>query len=314
MLAELYRPPFELISKIVPWEGLRAEGKEQEKWLLINVQDANIFDCQVLNRDIWKNAAIQETVKEHFIFKQYGKDDPAAMSYIRFYFQAYESDDAYPHIAIVDPRTGEQVKVWSGTPVPKPMDFLTQLHEFLDRYSLNHNMRNPVATRKAERPKEMDVDRLTEEEMLEMAMKNSLEGGARGPRSSDPDTLTRAEASSSDPASSETAPNGHTTAPEPETPFSQIASNSPHEEPPADPATTTRIQFRHPGGRIVRRFLLTDHVRRIFEWIKAEPFEGKEGLPFELIFMGKNLIDVLDQTITEAGLKNGSIMVEFMEA
>jgi hypothetical protein len=299
------------MSRIVPWDGLRAEGKEQEKWLLVNVQDPNIFDCQVLNRDIWKHKEIQETVKEHFIFKQYNKSDPTAASYIRFYFQAYESDDAYPHIAIVDPRTGEQVKVWSGTPVPKPVDFLTQLHEFLDRYSLDNETRNPVPTRKVQKPKEVDVDRMTEEEMLEYAMKNSLEGGGRGPRESDPDILTREDpvetsvASPSPPAlQSETAA---------ATPFSLISSSTPHEEPAADPTTVTRIQFRHPGGRVIRRFGLDEHVRRIFEWLKSEPLEGRDGAPFELVFMGKNLIDVLDYTIADAGLKNGSIMVEFLE-
>jgi len=305
------------MSKIVPWDGIRAEGKEQEKWLLINVQDPNIFDCQVLNRDIWRNAEIQETIKEHFLFKQYNKKDPQAMSYIRFYFQSHESDDSYPHIAIVDPRTGEQVKVWSGTPVPKPMDFLSQLHEFLDRYSLSHTVRNPVATRKAERPKEMDVDRMTEEEMFEMAMKNSLgEGGAtRGPRASDPDILTRPSTETVTPEVVDTPMTGQDAMPESTTtsPFDLISASSPHEEPPADPATTTRIQFRHPGGRVVRRFALEDPIRRLYEWLKSTPFEGKEGVPFELVFMGKNLLDVLDQTITQAGLKNGSVMVELIE-
>ena len=41
--------------------------------------------------------------------------------------------------------------------------------------------------------------------------------------------------------------------------------------------------------------------------------EGKEGVDLELIFMGKNLMPVIDQTIEEAGLKNGSVMVEFIQ-
>lgn len=106
MLAEMYRPPFELMSPARTWEAVRASGKEEEKWILINIQDPNIFDCQVLNRDIWKDAQIQATVREHFIFKQYTKSDPQAAQYVRFYFQSVDSEDAYPHIAIVDPRTG----------------------------------------------------------------------------------------------------------------------------------------------------------------------------------------------------------------
>ncbi|KAJ9645237.1 UBX domain protein Ubx2 [Coniosporium apollinis] len=323
-LAELFRPPFDLISRL-SWDEARDEGKETEKWILVDVQDAAVFDCQRLNRDIWKNSQIKDTVKENFIFLQYLKDDPNGSSYINYYFHDRDSQDAYPHIAIVDPRTGEQVKVWSGPPVPQPADFLMQLHEFLDRYSLKAYARNPVATRKA--PKKPDVDRMTEEEMLEMALQNSLANNG-GPRSTDPDELTRKpEASSKGKADTSTAEDADVMDTEPETatngttapavaatatPFSRISSK-PHTEPPNNPASTTRIQFRHSGGRQIRRFALADPVRRIYEWLKASPLEGKEGVDFELIFMGKNLIDMLDSTIEQAGLKNGTVMVEFLE-
>ena len=319
LLAEMYRPPFELMSQL-PWDEARDEGKENEKWIIVNIQDPAIFDCQVLNRDIWKNPQIKETVKENFIFMQYSKDDPRGNKYIQYYFHARDSQDAYPHIAIVDPRTGEQVKVWSGPPVPKPIDFLMQLHEFLDRYSLKANARNPVATRKPER-KKVDVNRMTEEEMLEMAMQNSLDNN-KGPRDDDPDALTKepevkgkgkgkvVDDDSTETTEVERAPatNGSDNSP-----FSQISASNPHTEPPNGTATT-RIQFRTPDGkRQVRRFALSDPVRRIFEWLKASPVEGKEGVEFELIFMGKKLIDVLDLSIQDAGLKNGSVNVEFLD-
>jgi hypothetical protein len=42
--------------------------------------------------------------------------------------------------------------------------------------------------------------------------------------------------------------------------------------------------------------------------------EGKEGAEFELKRMpqGQDLIDSLDQTIEEAGLKQGTVMIEFL--
>ena len=169
MLAEMYRPPFELMSKL-PWDMAREEGRDEEKWLLVNIQDPSIFDCQVLNRDLWKDPTVKETVRAHFILLQYSKDDPRAAPYLQYYFQERDNSDSYPHIAIVDPRTGEQMKVWSGPPVVKPADFLMQLHEFLDRYSLNPNVRNPVAKRKPE--KEKSIDKMTEEEMMEMAIRS----------------------------------------------------------------------------------------------------------------------------------------------
>lgn len=308
------------------WDEAREEGKAEEKWILVNIQDPAVFDCQILNRDIWKNESIRDTVKENFLFMQYSKDDPRGSQYIQYYFQARDSQDAYPHIAIVDPRTGEQVKAWSGPPVPKAPDFLMQLHEFLDRYSLKVNARNPVAKRKPEVKKEKQVDRMTEDEMLEMALQNSLANNG-GQREDDPDDLTRSvgeigkgkgKATAEDDDVMEevnqTGTNGHLNPTENSpSPFSLISGTNPHTEPGLDPSTTTRIQFRHSGGRMIRRFALADPVRRLYEWLKASPLEGKEGVAFELVFMQKNLIDLLDDTIEHAGLKNGTVMVEFLE-
>ena len=320
MLAELFRPPFEIMYQ-GPWDKARDMGKEEEKWLIVNIQDPAIFDCQRLNRDIWKNDDIKATVRENFIFMQYAKDDPRGQQYINYYFHARDSSDAYPHIAIVDPRTGEQVKVWSGPPIPEPVEFHAQLHEFLDRYSLNVNAKNPVAKRKPE-SKKMDVDRMTEEEMLEWALQNSMENGKpEGPKDNDPDALTKSfdnikgkgkAAESSSESQQEKEPEQEAINPA----FALITSDNPHTEPTVtDPKVTTRIQFRGPSGRpIVRRFNLSDPVRRIYEWIKSDvPWEGKQGAEFDLVFMGKNMLEHLDASIEQAGLKGASIMVEFLD-
>jgi UBX domain-containing protein 7 len=317
-LAEMFRPPFEIMSTL-GWDEARDLGKEEEKWILVNVQDESIFACQVLNRDIWKDPEIKETIKENFVFLQYLRNNPQGNKYAQYYFHAREDDDAYPHIAIIDPRTGEQVKVWSGK-APKPMEFLMQLHEFLDRYSLRADARNPVAQRKPER-KKVDVDRMTEEEMLEMALQNSLANGTT-PRVDDPDELTK-HAAPSNTKGKEKADvasiidmdmsdkdNGD---PSTVSTFASISSNSPHTEPAADPQSTTLIRFRFSGGTKTRRFALSDHVRRIYEWLKAQPLEGKEGLPFDLSSMGKNLLEHLDESIKDAGLKQSTVMVEFQE-
>ncbi|KAI4286585.1 MAG: hypothetical protein L6R35_004161 [Caloplaca aegaea] len=319
-LAEMYRPPYELMSRL-PWDQARQQGKEGEKWILVNIQDPSIFDCQVLNRDIWKDPGIMDTVRENFIFMQYAKDDPRGNQYVQYYFQSRDTQDAYPHIAIVDPRTGEQVKVWSGRPAPKSVEFLIQLHEFLDRYSLKVSAKNPVAKRKPEVKKETQVETMTEEQMLEMALQNSL-AATGAPREQDPDDLTRsinqgnlhgedtsAEKASVAQGTEQTQTNGASVPP---SPFSTISSSRPHSEPAADDSST-RIQFRHPNGRVVRRFALADPVRRIYEWLKASPLEGREGVEFELVFMQKNLMGALDDSIEQAGLKNGTVMIEYLE-
>lgn len=302
------------------WEDARDDGKEQKKWILVDIQDPSIFDCQALNRDLWKNEGIVETVKENFIFFQYNKDDPRAAQYVQYYFPTYDNSDEYPHVAIVDPRTGEQIKLWARK-IPSAPEFLMQLHEFLDRYSLDNNARNPVAKRKSEAKQEKSIDQLTEEEMLERALQASLASQNQESKSpprpaEDPDELTRSVGdlrSGGGPSNADgmdVDENGDATA---ETSaFSQIPSDRPHTEPAPGPGIT-RVQIRHPGGRVVRRFAEDDPVQRIYEYLKSEPLEGKTGVDFELVSMGKNLIDSREQTVADAGLKNGTVMVEFNE-
>ncbi|KAI0386008.1 hypothetical protein F5Y04DRAFT_268691 [Hypomontagnella monticulosa] len=326
-LRDLFAPPNTLISRL-PLDAARDVGKEEKKWILVNLQKMDDFRCQVLNRDHWKNEDIISLVREHFIFLQYTLDDPLAQSYTTFYFanQAHEDENNYPHVSIIDPRTGEQVKVWSGDSFPSPAEFHSDLVEFLDRYSLAANSKNPVVKSKPKQ-KPMDIGRMTEEEMLEMALRNSLgeDTGSSGPSVQDPDALTKSNPDigkgkgkavdesidlTSGPAQTPLSPPAATGSA-----FSRISSTNPHVEPENNPAATTRIQFRHAGGRIIRRFSVTDPVRRIYEWLKAEPLEGKEGVQFELKAMpaGRDLIEELDKTIEEAGLKQGTVMVEYIE-
>ncbi|SPN96686.1 related to UBX5 - UBX (ubiquitin regulatory X) domain-containing protein [Cephalotrichum gorgonifer] len=312
-LADLFRPPHELISRLT-WDEARDEGKDEKKWLLVNIQDLSDFNCQALNRDIWKDAAVREIVSENFVFLQYSKEDVLARDYLNFYFRNHDDPESYPHVAIVDPRTGEQVKVWSGTPFPSALDFHSQLAEFLDRYSLNANSKNPVVKSKPRQAPKVDVDRMTEDEMLEMALKNSLaNGGTSAGQSSnvvDPDSLTKSPRPEESQAAGSEQPEA-----EEASIFASISSTDPHVEPEHEPSATTRIQFRHASGRIIRRFNAQDPVRRMYEWLKAEPMDGKEGVEFELKRMpqGQDLIESLDQTIEEAGLKQGTVMIEFLD-
>ncbi|KAK4167130.1 hypothetical protein QBC43DRAFT_8441 [Cladorrhinum sp. PSN259] len=320
-LVDLFKPPFDLMQRI-PLDEAREDGKEEQKWVMVNLQDMSVFSCQALNRDIWKDEAIKALIRESFIFLQYDKTDPLAEQYINFYFvgRTHENQDNYPHVSIIDPRTGEQVKVWSGDPFPNARDFHAQLAEFLDRYSLAANSKNPVLQAKKE--KVVDVDRMTEEEMLEMALQNSLEttnGGSSRSNVIDPDQLTKVDASASDKGKEREA----TPAPEPEpvvpakaeTGFTRIPSDRPHTEPANGPGTT-RIQFRHKEGRTIRRFQLDETVSRIYEWLKAEPpVAGKSGVEFELKSMPQrqDLLELLDKTIQEAGLGNATIFLEYLE-
>ncbi|KAK6953984.1 hypothetical protein Daesc_003946 [Daldinia eschscholtzii] len=320
-LRDLFAPPTTLITRL-PLDAARDLGKEEKKWILVNLQKMDDFRCQVLNRDHWKNEDIVSLIREHFIFLQYTLDDPFAQSYTTFYFanQAHEDENNYPHVSIIDPRTGEQVKVWSGESFPSMTEFHSDLVEFLDRYSLAANSKNPVVKSKP-KTKPVDISRLSEEEMLRIALQNSLDenGGSSEPSVQDPDALTKSNPDIGKGKGKEVEESNDSAEDSNQSPtalaFAQILSTNPHVEPENNPATTTRIQFRHAGGRIIRRFSITDPVRRIYEWLKAEPLEGKENIPFELKAMpaGRDLIGEIGKTIEEAGLKQGTVMIEFIE-
>lgn len=86
-----------------------------------------------------------------------------------------------------------------------------------------------------------------------------------------------------------------------------------NEEPPAGDKSSTRIQFRlGDGSRFVRRFKLSDKVKDLFAFIKHQVPDAKYNF-FSLTSERKKLIEMLDQTIEEAGLKNSSILVEILD-
>lgn len=332
-LAELYRPPREILTHL-EWDDTREEGKDQKKWILVNLQDMADFRCQMLNRDVWKDEGVQDIIRDRFLFLQYDKDIGNARQFIQLYLpnEQHLNPDIYPYVAVVDPRTGEQMKVWSGTDAPTTaIDFKEKLQDFLERYRFSG--KNPVATTKAPKPVVKDVDRMTEDEMLQLAMQNSLAtaNGGSGESSSrpsiqDPDELTRSILSSAkgkDKAVEEEAAQEAALAPTPvpaeeqqESAWAGIASDRPHAEPAAGTPGVTRIQFMSPSGKVVRRFTVTDPVRRLYEWLKAEPLGGedKAGVEFEIkrVPQGTDLIADLDKTIEEAGIKQSSLAVEFI--
>ncbi|CAO3678782.1 unnamed protein product [Rhizopus stolonifer] len=117
-LADLFRPPFDIMFH-GDFEQARIKAQENDKWLMINIQNPTEFSCQVLNRDLWSDSFVKEIIKESFTFLQYGSESPDGRRYSTFY-----SVKKYPHIAIIDSRTGERVKVWEKA--LNPTDFMME--------------------------------------------------------------------------------------------------------------------------------------------------------------------------------------------
>lgn len=320
-LANLFRPPFDLINNLT-LEQAKQEAYASRKWLLVNIQDSREFSCQQLNRDLWSNNNVKKCVKEYFIFLQYQQDSAAGQEYMQFY-----PFSDFPHISILDPITGEQVKIWNH--VVTSDQFLEDAHEFLAQYSLEPGHRNPPSkiSRKKTNPEHM-----TEEEQIEYALKQSL-GVAQEDSDDDADDFVSvssdqgiedidneievkslpgfATGTKESPVQIDSEEVGDEQPLTDEDKFASIMAEV--SEEPTDPNTSTRLQIRlSDGSRIIRRFYLSDSVRTIYSFIKSQ-VESVNGHYFSLSSERKNLLDYVDKSIEEAHLKNSVVLVEILD-
>ncbi|KAL9540332.1 hypothetical protein MBANPS3_009745 [Mucor bainieri] len=306
-LADLFRPPFDIMFRGT-FEEAREAAKEKNRWLMINVQDPTEFSCQVLNRDLWSDTIVKDIVKESFIFLQYNNDSPEGARYNNLY-----SVSAYPHLAIVDARTGERIKVWEKA--LSPTDFMMDVTEFMEQNSPD----SPAAAVPKRPKKAKNVSDMSEEEQLNAAIAASLDAPSDDATSAYPDVSemdiepkqsTKDKGKSSermvvDPVDDDEKKDNSEEELKAGSAFDGIRAVKRDET--TDVANSTRIQLRMgDGSRIIRRFLKTDPVQHIFEFVKAEVPDASNQ-QFELVFNRTQLIDVLDQTIEEAGLSNAAV-------
>ncbi|KAF9931958.1 hypothetical protein BGZ67_005055 [Mortierella alpina] len=269
-LADLFKAPLDMMAR-GDFDQSRNVAKNETKWLMVNIQEAGVFACQVLNRDLWSDRSVKEIVKENFVFLQFYSDSVEGKKYA-----AYYPLKTFPHIAIIDPRT---------------------VSEFLDMHSLTDSTSKPSQPKKKKLVK--DVSDMTEEEQLQAAMVASMGG--------DPSTAINLEDQEEAPSTS--TPEEATPAAAPVVSVFDSIQPVRHEEP-TDPATSTRIGFRlSDGSRLMRRFSKTAPVRVLFEYIKSE-VEDARTQPFELVFIGKQLLEDVDKTLAEVGVENAQIMVQ----
>lgn len=124
-LSELFRPPVD-INFCGSFQAARDFAKDQNRWLIVNVQDMASFGCQVLNRDIWSSEQLRKIIKKYFVFWQVATDNSDGHR-----FQVFYSVNSYPYVGIIDPRTGEEkLSHKHGFRLTLP-EFVLELREYL---------------------------------------------------------------------------------------------------------------------------------------------------------------------------------------
>ncbi|RLV92679.1 UBX domain-containing protein 5 [Spathaspora sp. JA1] len=300
-LAALFRPPFDIIT-MANLDMAKQQGKQNNKWILINIQDSSEFQSQVMNRDFWSNAQIKQIIKTHFIFLQYQQDSPNGENYINFYHV-----DSFPHLAILDPLTGERVLKWQDGVVPDIQGWVKEVEEFLDRFSLLPNSKNPLVTHDVK----IDPDSLTEEQQVELAMKQSMLE-SNGHDESNAIVIDESDEEQDEPEIEEEPIE------EPSDPFDSIKPVN-HSEPDSPPFTRVQIRFSN-GKRLIRKLNPQDTILTLFEWLKyilEQQTEEEYGLSSQDKFTLTNtsdksfkFIECLHKTIEDANLKNASILLD----
>ncbi|CAN0409967.1 unnamed protein product [Ectocarpus fasciculatus] len=68
-LANMFSPPTDIMF-MGDFQSARQAAKQQKKWLLVNIQTEDEFDCHRLNRDVWKDEMVQNIIECNCVFWQ----------------------------------------------------------------------------------------------------------------------------------------------------------------------------------------------------------------------------------------------------
>lgn len=68
-LGDLFRPPTDL-SVSGSLQTAREFAKNQNRWLIVNLQDYGQFQSQTLNRDVWSDQHLRSIIKQYFVLWQ----------------------------------------------------------------------------------------------------------------------------------------------------------------------------------------------------------------------------------------------------
>lgn len=114
-LNNLFAPPRDLMVA----QPLHAAQKMcgEEKWLLVNIQRVDEFNCLTLNRDVWADETVKEVLRSSFLFWQQMHTDFDASNHLHRKTDAQDFVQKYhvkvfPHLSILDPRTGAMIWKW----------------------------------------------------------------------------------------------------------------------------------------------------------------------------------------------------------
>ncbi|KAK4264082.1 hypothetical protein QN277_029419 [Acacia crassicarpa] len=286
-LASLYRPPFHLMFTGT-FDKAKTVASTDDKWLLVNIQSTKEFSSHMLNRDTWANEAVSQTINTNFIFWQV-YDDTTEGKKVCTYYRL----DSVPVVLVIDPITGQKMRIWSG--MVQPETLLEGLLAFMDAGPKDHhNTLSHKRPRESSSPPKIKDEKNEEDEEVARALALSMEGLKESSESTGKDK----DAEPVDQQQETILPSRYPPLPE---------------EPKGDKKLLCRVGVRLPDGRRVQRnFLRADPIQLLWSFCAAQ-LGDEERKRFRLTQSIPGASKVLDYesnaTIEESGLANSMILM-----
>mmetsp|Transcript_3560 Transcript_3560/g.8372 ORF Transcript_3560/g.8372 Transcript_3560/m.8372 type:complete len:452 (+) Transcript_3560:85-1440(+) len=273
---QLFAPPDYNESKT--YLQVLAQAKLESKWLLINVQQAEVFASHQLNRDVWSHDTIKDIVTSSFLFWQ--RDDKSTEG-IQF-CSYHKCGHQLPHICVIDPRTGRRVKAWDGRKWVELHAAAEYLFAFLDQFSMS---RSPVQGSPQASPQASPS--------LQPQMT--------------PGDVTLTGLDEAPGAQMETEPVEEPAPPAETEPIAALP------EEPAESVEHLKVSLKMPSGaRVTRRFLPDEPVQQMFLVASALAQQPAGALELSTSFPTRslrNLPNGLDTRMRDAEVKGSMVLV-----
>mmetsp|Transcript_28784 Transcript_28784/g.63385 ORF Transcript_28784/g.63385 Transcript_28784/m.63385 type:complete len:478 (-) Transcript_28784:228-1661(-) len=341
-LADMFAPPTHLIySAPGGFQGARQAARDSRRWLLVNLQSDSDFACHALNRDVWRDELVENLVRDGFIFWQAIDATADGRTYVSRY-----PVGGYPHVSIIDPRTGRLMwkkEGWTQVNPMTPVQFAEIAADFCSRHSFD---KPPSAPRASSGPgmssaaasgsrgssNKRPIAEMTEEEQLEAAIRASMADAEDGSGADDGNESVGFASMDGD-ADGDYDMVSDTEAVKKETTTQNEVSSGKNEEGSDSKDTHSksfeeellatevgqeptsgniaRVQIRMPDGkRLVRKFCGDDSVKVIFAFVAQQANDAiEQGKQLELKagFPPRDLLDEVESSISSCGLAGESI-------
>lgn len=278
---QLFAPP--AFNSADTYYTVIEKAKIEAKWVLVNIQQAEVFASHQLNRDVWRDETISDIVAGSFIFWQRDDKSTEGVQFCSYHNCGHQ----LPHICVIDPRTGRRVKSWDGKKWVESHAAAEYLFGFLDQFSMTRSPQQSPMTSPQASPGIGPQGAPTTGDM-------SLSGL---------DDVVMPEATI--PAAPAPAA--------PAAPAAPIETGCEMPEEPAEGPECVKVSMRLPSGtRLMRRFLATAPVAEMFAVASAASNTPVSRVELASMFPKRSLRDVaggLESMIKDAEVAGSQVMV-----